>query len=75
MEAPVSLEVVSAMECRIKSGTVVADVPPQAKGFTVQTPDTRVVDYGTHVPAIGASSLNPRRRASRTLLQRSGGAR
>ena len=47
MEAPVSLEVVSAMECRIKSGTVVADVPPQAKGFTVQTPDTRVVDFGT----------------------------
>lgn len=47
MEAPVSLEVVSAMECRIRRGTVVADVPPQAKGFTVQTPDTRVVDFGT----------------------------
>lgn len=47
MEAPVSLEVVNAMECRIKRGTVVADVPPQAKGFTVQTPDTKVVDYGT----------------------------
>ncbi len=47
MEAPVSLEIVSAMECRIKSGTVVADVPPEAKGFTVQTPDTRVVDFGT----------------------------
>ncbi|MBX7209459.1 MAG: DNRLRE domain-containing protein [Verrucomicrobiaceae bacterium] len=47
MEAPVSLEVVSAMECRIKRGTIVADVPPQAKGFTVQTPDTKVVDFGT----------------------------
>lgn len=47
MEAPVSLEVVNAMECRIKRGTVVADVPPEAKGFTVQTPDTKVVDYGT----------------------------
>jgi ferric-dicitrate binding protein FerR (iron transport regulator) len=47
MEAPVSLEIVSAMECRVKKGTVVADVPPQAKGFTVQTPDTKVVDYGT----------------------------
>lgn len=47
MEAPVSLEVVSAMECRVKRGTVVADVPPQAKGFTIQTPDTKVVDYGT----------------------------
>lgn len=47
MEAPVSLEIVSAMECRIKSGTVVADVPPQARGFTVQTPGTRIVDFGT----------------------------
>ncbi len=47
MEAPVSLEIVSAMECRIKRGTVVADVPPQAKGFTIQTPDTKVVDFGT----------------------------
>lgn len=47
MEAPVSLEVVSAMECRVKNGTVVADVPHTAKGFTIQTPDTRVVDFGT----------------------------
>jgi len=47
MEAPVSLEVVSAMECRIASGTVVADVPQQAKGFTIQTPDTKIVDFGT----------------------------
>ena len=47
MEAPVSLEVVNAMECRIKRGIVVADVPPEAKGFTVHTPDTKVVDYGT----------------------------
>lgn len=47
MEAPVSLEIVSAMECRLRRGTVVADVPPQAKGFTVQAPDTKVVDWGT----------------------------
>ena len=47
LEAPVSLEVVSAMECRVKKGTVVADVPHSAKGFTIQTPETKVVDYGT----------------------------
>ncbi|MCA1964479.1 MAG: DNRLRE domain-containing protein [Prosthecobacter sp.] len=47
LEAPVSLEVLSAMECRVKRGTVVADVPPQAKGFTIVTPETRVVDWGT----------------------------
>ncbi|SKA80045.1 FecR family protein [Prosthecobacter debontii] len=47
LEAPVTLEVVSAMECRVKKGTVVAEVPPQAKGFTIHTDETTVVDYGT----------------------------
>lgn len=47
LEAPVSMEVVSNMECRVKKGTVVADVPPQAKGFTIHTPETKVVDWGT----------------------------
>ena len=42
-----TLEVVSAMECRVKKGTVVAEVPPQAKGFTIHTDETTVVDYGT----------------------------
>ncbi len=47
LEAPVTLEVLSAMECRVKKGTVMAEVPPQAKGFTIHTPETKVVDYGT----------------------------
>ncbi|MCX6856643.1 MAG: FecR domain-containing protein [Verrucomicrobia bacterium] len=47
MEAPVSLEVLSTMECRVRKGTVVADVPEQAKGFTIYTPETKVVDWGT----------------------------
>ena len=47
LEAPVSLEVISSMECRVKRGTVVAEVPPQAKGFTIHTPQTKVVDWGT----------------------------
>lgn len=47
LEAPVSLDVLSSMECRVKKGTVVAEVPPQAKGFTIHTPQTKVVDWGT----------------------------
>lgn len=47
LEAPVSLDVLSDMECRIERGTVVADVPHEAIGFTIHTPDTKVVDYGT----------------------------
>lgn len=47
LEAPVTLEVISGMECRVKKGTVVAEVPEQAKGFTILTAETKVVDYGT----------------------------
>ncbi len=47
MEAPVSLEILSPMEARVHRGTVVADVPPEAKGFTIQAPETTIVDYGT----------------------------
>jgi hypothetical protein len=47
LEAPVSLEIVSSMEARVRHGTIVAEVPPQAKGFTIQTAETTVVDFGT----------------------------
>jgi ferric-dicitrate binding protein FerR (iron transport regulator) len=47
MEAPATLEIVNAMECRLVRGTLMADVPPSAIGFVVETPDARVVDYGT----------------------------
>lgn len=47
LEAPVTLEVISAMECRVRQGTVVAEVPEQAKGFTIHTAETKVVDFGT----------------------------
>ncbi len=47
MEAPVRLEILSPMEARVHRGTVVADVPPQAKGFTIHAPETKIVDYGT----------------------------
>ncbi len=47
MEAPATLELVDAMACRLVKGTLVADVPPSAIGFVVDTPDAKVVDYGT----------------------------
>lgn len=47
MEAPATLELVDAMACRLVRGTLVADVPPSAIGFVVDTPDAKVVDYGT----------------------------
>ncbi len=47
MEAPATLELVDAISCRLVRGTLVADVPPSAIGFTVDTPDAKVVDYGT----------------------------
>ncbi len=47
MEAPASVTIIDAMNCRLQHGTVVADVPEQAKGFTVVTDETTVVDFGT----------------------------
>lgn len=47
MEAPATLELTDAMACKLVRGTLVADVPPSAIGFTVDTPDAKVVDYGT----------------------------
>jgi ferric-dicitrate binding protein FerR (iron transport regulator) len=47
MEAPATLELTHAMACKLVRGTLVADVPPSAIGFTVDTPDAKVVDYGT----------------------------
>ncbi|MCB1225211.1 MAG: DNRLRE domain-containing protein [Verrucomicrobiales bacterium] len=47
LEAPARVELLSKMACRVAEGTVVADVPESAIGFTVHTPRTTVVDYGT----------------------------
>lgn len=47
MEAPATIEVLDAMNCTLKRGTVVADVPPSAKGFTIDTEKAKVVDWGT----------------------------
>ena len=47
LEAPVRLILDSERKVRLESGRVVADVPPEARGFTIDTPPARVVDLGT----------------------------
>ena len=47
LEAPAELEIVSSMECVLHSGRLLANVPPEAKGFIVDTPKAKLVDHGT----------------------------
>ncbi len=47
LEAPVTVEIVDAMNCKLRQGTLVAEVPPQAKGFSINTKDAKVIDWGT----------------------------
>ncbi len=47
LEAPATMEVLDAMNCRLRRGTLVADVPPQAQGFSIDTKEAKVIDWGT----------------------------
>ena len=47
LEAPTRLQVDSAMRCRLLEGSVVADVPDSAHGFTIDTDRLEVIDLGT----------------------------
>lgn len=47
VEAPAELDLLSASEAYLRSGRIHAHVPPQARGFTVQTNDFEVTDLGT----------------------------
>ncbi len=58
IEAPTTLEVTDSMHCRLVEGTVTADVPEQAHGFTIVTPDIRVVDLGTRFGVTAGSTGN-----------------
>jgi hypothetical protein len=56
---PAEIEFIDAMHMRLVRGQVTADVEPQARGFTVVTPNGRVVDLGTRfgvgvAPEVGA---------------------
>ena len=47
IEAPTKLAILDAMHCRLIEGSLTAEVPEPAHGFTIDTPDMKVVDLGT----------------------------
>ncbi|WP_395747299.1 DNRLRE domain-containing protein [Prosthecobacter sp.] len=47
LEAPATVDVLDGMNCKLRRGTLVAEVPPQAKGFSIDTKDAKVIDWGT----------------------------
>ena len=58
MEAPTTLDILDKMHCRLIEGTVTAEVPEPAHGFTIDTPDIQVVDLGTKFGVTTASTGN-----------------
>src|SRR4051812_28351936 len=49
LEGPGELQLVSPKEAFCKSGRFVADIPPQARGFRIGTPQGDITDLGTSV--------------------------
>ena len=47
IEGPAELQLISASEASFRSGRLTADVPPQARGFRIGTPEMNVTDLGT----------------------------
>jgi ferric-dicitrate binding protein FerR (iron transport regulator) len=47
VEAPARFEAISAGRVVLRSGRLSASVPPEGIGFTVETPEAEVVDFGT----------------------------
>ena len=47
LEGPATFAVLSRNRGRLETGKLVAQVPPAARGFQVETPDARVIDLGT----------------------------
>lgn len=58
MEAPTTLEILTAMHCRLIEGTLTAEVPEPAHGFTIDTADIQVVDLGTKFGVTAGSTGN-----------------
>ncbi len=56
LEAPVKLDLVDPMRCRLHQGTAVVEVPDGAEGFIVETPGGHAVDHGTRF----AVNVDPR---------------
>ena len=47
VEAPARFDAVSEKRVMLHSGRLSANVPPEGVGFTVETPEAEVIDYGT----------------------------
>jgi hypothetical protein len=47
IEGPAEFQILSPNEASCRSGRLTADVPPQARGFRVSTPQMNVTDLGT----------------------------
>lgn len=47
LQAPSSIELLSGNRLWVESAWLTAKVPPQASGFTVETPSLNVIDFGT----------------------------
>jgi ferric-dicitrate binding protein FerR (iron transport regulator) len=47
VQAPTTFKLETANRMSVEGGWITAKVPPEATGFTVQTPASRVVDFGT----------------------------
>ena len=61
IEAPTKVELVGPLLMRLIEGSLTAEVPPGAHGFTVETADLRVVDLGTrHQAEVALGHRQPR---------------
>jgi len=58
IEAPTTLNILSAMHCRLVEGSLTAEVPKPAHGFTIDTMDMKVVDLGTRFGLTAGSAGN-----------------
>lgn len=62
LEGPAELQLLTDNKAFLKSGKLRAQVPEPAHGFTVQTSEFRVVDYGTefgcYLPVAGAPQVH-----------------
>lgn len=47
LEGPARLDVLGKNGARLRAGRAVADVPPEASGFAMESPDGRIIDLGT----------------------------
>src|SRR6185369_13163320 len=47
IEGPAEFQIVSPTETSFRNGKLIAEVPPQARGFRVGTPQMNVTDLGT----------------------------